>query len=116
MASASYAVGRALAPGGSDPSPYPVQAGVPLYILRDPGIFLAKNSEGIGRPVAASAPALFRWSTVELLTAGCGMEEQRSSPLWWTECRVRQQICCDADDDESHDKHRHPIGHFPLRG
>jgi hypothetical protein len=33
---------------------------------------------------------------------------------WWTEFRVQQQICCDADDDESHDKHRHPIGHFPL--
>jgi hypothetical protein len=34
---------------------------------------------------------------------------------WWTEFRAQQQICCDADDDESHDNHRHPIGHFPLR-
>ena len=32
---------------------------------------------------------------------------------WWTEFRAQQQICCDADDDESHDKHRHPISHFP---
>ena len=35
-------------------------------------------------------------------------------PLWLTEFWVQQQICCDADDDESHDKHRHPIVHFPL--
>jgi hypothetical protein len=34
---------------------------------------------------------------------------------WWTEFRVQQKICCDADDDESHEEHRHPIGHFPLR-
>ena len=32
---------------------------------------------------------------------------------WWTEFRAQQQICCHADDDESHNKHRRPIGHFP---
>src|SRR6266478_4898137 len=35
-------------------------------------------------------------------------------PLWLTEFWVQQQICGDADNDESHDKHRHPIGQFPL--
>src|SRR5262249_9886079 len=32
----------------------------------------------------------------------------------WTEFRVQQQIRCDADDNESDDKYRHPIVHFPL--
>jgi hypothetical protein len=31
-----------------------------------------------------------------------------------TEFWVQQQICCGADNDESDDKHQHPIGHFPL--
>src|SRR6516164_3375747 len=33
---------------------------------------------------------------------------------WCTEFWVQQQKCRDADDNESHDKHRHPIVHFPL--
>jgi hypothetical protein len=42
----------------------------------------------------------------------------RARPLavfsWWSESRGQQQICRGADDDESHDEHWHPIGHFPL--
>jgi len=37
------------------------------------------------------------------------------SPLWLTEFWVEQQICCYADNEQTHDKHRHPIFHFPLR-
>ena len=37
------------------------------------------------------------------------------SPLWLTEFWVEQQICCYADNKQTHNKHRHPIFHFPLR-
>src|SRR5262249_25022766 len=33
---------------------------------------------------------------------------------WCTGFWVQQPKCCDADDNESHDKHRHPVVQFPL--
>src|SRR5262249_40851141 len=58
-----------------------------------------------------SGAAVPDWRSDDVLSAG---ERDRPSPLWLTEFWVQQQKCCDADDNESHDKHRHPIVHFPL--
>jgi len=33
---------------------------------------------------------------------------------WCTGFWVQQQKCCDADNEETHDKHRHPLVQFPL--
>src|SRR6266436_4749069 len=67
---------------------------------------------GGARPEPEGGPSRLVATASERLNILKGERPERSSPLWCTEFWVQQQVCGDADNDESHDKHRHPIGQF----